>query len=102
MVIVGVDASAGVNSQTDPLPVVLRVTGPARSVYPNGRLLTTRIEGCLVNGAARGDLSSEQVYVKLQQMTCPQPVGRSAVSAVKGFLATSATARVGKAGGSRF
>src|SRR3546814_16201593 len=44
-VIVGVDASAGVNSQTDPLPVVLRVTGPARSVYQNGRLLTTRIEG---------------------------------------------------------
>src|SRR3546814_10045456 len=36
-VIVGVDASAGVNSQTDPLPVVLRVTGPARSVYQNGR-----------------------------------------------------------------
>src|SRR3546814_49859 len=75
-VIVGVDASAGVNSQTDPLPVVLRVTGPARSVYQNGRLLTTRIEGCLVNGAARGDLSSEKVYVKLQKMTCPQPGGQ--------------------------
>ena len=86
-VIVGVDASAGVNSQTDPLPVVLRVTGPARSVYQNGRLLTTRIEGCLVNGAARGDLSSEKVYVKLQKMTCPQPGGRYAVSEVKGFLA---------------
>lgn len=86
-VIVGVDASAGVNSQTDPLPVVLRVTGPARSVYQNGRLLTTRIDGCLVNGAARGDLSSEKVYVKLQKMTCPQPGGRYAVSEVKGFLA---------------
>lgn len=86
-VIVGVDASAGVNSQTDPLPVMLRVTGPARSVYHNGRLLTTRIEGCLVNGAARGDLSSEKVYVKLQKMTCPQPGGRYAVSEVKGFLA---------------
>ena len=86
-VIVGVDASAGVNSQTDPLPVVLRVTGPARSVYQNGRLLTTKIEGCLVNGAARGDLSSEKVYVKLQKMTCPQPGGRYAVSEVKGFIA---------------
>ncbi|ATI80553.1 TraB/VirB10 family protein [Sphingobium yanoikuyae] len=86
-VIVGVDASAGVNSQTDPLPVVLRVTGPARSVYQNGRLLTTKIEGCLVNGAARGDLSSEKVYVKLQKMTCPQPGGRYAISEVKGFLA---------------
>src|SRR3546814_2665903 len=76
-----------VNSQTDPLPVVLRVTGPARSVYQNGRLLTTKIEGCLINGAARGALSSEKVYVKLQKMTCPQPGGRYAVSEVKGFIA---------------
>lgn len=64
-VIVGVDASAGVASQSDPLPVVLRITGPARSVADNGRVLTTKIQGCLVNGAARGDLSSEKVYVKL-------------------------------------
>lgn len=86
-VIVGVDAVAGVQSQTDPLPVVLRVTGPARSVLQNGRLLTTKIQGCLINGAARGELSSEKVYVKLQKMTCPQPGGRYAVSEVKGFIA---------------
>ena len=86
-VIVGVDASAGVSSQSDPLPVVLRITGPARSVYRDGRLLSTRIEGCLVNGAARGDLSAEKVYVKLQRMTCPQANGRFAVSDVKGFIA---------------
>ena len=85
-VIVGVDAIAGVESQTDPLPVVLRITGPARSVYENGRLLTTNIAGCLVNGAARGDLSSEKVYVKLARMTCDQPGGRVAVSEVKGFI----------------
>jgi conjugal transfer pilus assembly protein TraB len=59
-VIVGVDASAGVASQTDPLPVVLRITGPARSVMQNGKVLTTRIQGCVVNGAARGDLSSRR------------------------------------------
>ncbi|MEG8221866.1 TraB/VirB10 family protein [Sphingomonas sp. HH69] len=86
-VIVGVDAAAGVGSQTDPLPVVLRVTGPARSVLQNGKLLTTKIQGCLINGAARGELSSEKVYVKLQKMTCPQPGGRYAVSEVKGFIA---------------
>ena len=85
-VIVGVDASAGVASQTDPLPVVLRITGPARSVVKDGRLLTTRIQGCVVNGAARGDLSSEKVYVKLAKMTCDQPGGRVAVSEVKGFI----------------
>ena len=85
-VIVGVDASAGVVSQTDPLPVVLRITGPARSVIQNGKVLTTRIQGCVVNGAARGDLSSEKVYVKLARMTCDQPGGRVAVSEVKGFI----------------
>ena len=85
-VIVGVDASAGVASQTDPLPVVLRITGPARSVLKNGKVLTTRIQGCVVNGAARGDLSSEKVYVKLARMTCDQPGGRVAVSEVKGFI----------------
>ncbi len=85
-VIVGVDASAGVSSQTDPLPVVLRITGPARSVMKNGKVLTTRIEGCIVNGAARGDLSAEKVYVKLARMTCDQPGARVAVSEVKGFI----------------
>ncbi len=86
-VIVGVDASTGVASQTDPLPVVLRITGPARSVLSGNRLLTTDLTGCLVNGAARGDLSAEKVYVKLVRMTCAQPGGRFAVSEVKGFIA---------------
>ncbi|WP_066559749.1 TraB/VirB10 family protein [Croceicoccus bisphenolivorans] len=85
-VIVGVDASTGVASQTDPLPVVLRITGPARSVMRGGKVLTTDITGCLVNGAARGDLSSEKVYVKLARMTCAQPGGRYAMSEVKGFI----------------
>src|SRR3546814_1102028 len=75
-----------VASQTDPLPVVLRITGPARSVMRGGKVLTTDLTGCLVNGAARGDLSSEKVYVKLARMTCAQPGGRYAVSEVKGFI----------------
>ncbi|VVT00608.1 Conjugal transfer protein TraB [Erythrobacter sp. EC-HK427] len=86
-VIVGVDASTGVASQTDPLPVVLRITGPARSVMRGNQLLSTDITGCLVNGAARGDLSAEKVYVQLVRMTCAQPGGRYAVSEVKGFVA---------------
>ena len=86
-VVVGVDATTNTKSQTDPLPVVLRITGPARSVYAGGKLLKTNLVGCMVNGAAMADLSSEKVYVKLQRMTCPQPGGRVAVSEVKGFIA---------------
>ena len=86
-VVVGVDATTNTRSQTDPLPVVLRITGPARSVYAEGKLLKTNLTGCMVNGAAQADLSSEKVYVKLQRMTCPQPGGRVAVSEVKGFIA---------------
>ena len=93
-VIVGVDAKAGVQSQSDPLPVLLRLTGPARSVADNGKLLTTRVQGCLVNGAAVGDLSSEKVYIKLQKMTCPQPGGRYAVSEVNGYVAFGGKAGV--------
>jgi conjugal transfer pilus assembly protein TraB len=85
-VVVGVDAATNVKSQGDPLPVLLRITGPARSVFSDGKLLRTRVQGCMVNGAAYGDLSSEKVYVKLQRMTCPQPGGRYAVSEVKGFI----------------
>lgn len=86
-VVVGVDATTSTKSQTDPLPVVLRITGPARSVYAQGKLLKTDIVGCMVNGAAMADLSSEKVYVKLQRMSCPQPGGKVAVSEVKGFIA---------------
>lgn len=85
-VVVGVDATTTVKSQGDPLPVVLRITGPARSVISDGKLLRTNLTGCMVNGSAMGDLSSEKVYVKLAKMTCPQPNGRVAVSEVKGFI----------------
>ncbi|MCW2406893.1 conjugal transfer pilus assembly protein TraB [Sphingobium sp. B1D7B] len=86
-VIVGVDAASNVQSQSDPLPVVLRITSPARSVADGQKVFKTRIEGCLVNGSARGDLSSEKVYVKLARMTCPDASGRYAESEVKGFIA---------------
>ena len=87
VVIVGADAATNTRSQSEPLPVLLRITGPARSVFGDGRLYATRVQGCMVNGAAYGDLSSEKVYVRLQRMTCPQPGGRVAVSEVKGFVA---------------
>jgi len=93
-VIVGADAQAGVRSQTEPLPVVLRITSDARSVVQDNKLLKTRVQGCLVNGAAFGDLSSEKVFVKLQKMTCNGAHGGVTVSEVKGFVAFAGKAGV--------
>ena len=93
-VIVGADAQAGVRTQAEPIPVVLRITSNARSVAQEGRLLMTAVTGCLVNGAAYADLSSEKVFVKLQKMTCSDDRGGVAVSEVKGFVAFAGKAGV--------
>lgn len=73
-VIVGVDASAGVASQTDPLPVVLRITGPARSVLQNGKVLTTRIQGCVVNRIATD--KAAQIEAALVDVTIDAELGK--------------------------
>ena len=93
-VIVGADAQAAVRSQSEPLPVVLRITSDARSVVQDNKLLKTLVQGCLINGAAFGDLSSEKVFVKLQKMTCDGAHGGVTVSEVKGFVAFAGKAGV--------
>ena len=87
-VIAGVDASAGVSSQGDPRPVLLRVTGPAWTAAEDGTAQSVDIEGCTVTGAAYGDLSSEKVYARLRTLTCsgPEP-GTVVETGVAGFVA---------------
>ena len=70
IVLAGVDASAGVSSQGDPRPVLLRIVGPAWTAAVDGRALAVDIDGCTVTGAAHGDLSSEKVYARLRTLTC--------------------------------
>ena len=74
IVLAGVDASAGISSQGDPRPVLMRITGPAwTAAAEDGVALAVDIDGCTVTGAAHGDLSSEKVYVRLRTMTCAVP-----------------------------
>ena len=100
VVLAGVDASAGVSSQGDPRPVLLRITGPAWTAAPSGSgdgtALQVDVDGCTVTGAAHGDLSSEKVYVRLRTMTCavPEPgtgerPGAVVETDVAGFVAGS-------------
>ena len=90
VVLAGVDASAGISSQGDPRPVLLRITGPAWTAAEDGTALQVDIDGCTVTGAAHGDLSSEKVYVRFRTMTCagPRP-GTVVETPVAGFVAGS-------------
>jgi len=95
VVLAGVDASAGVASQGDPRPVLLRLTGRARSAAAEGKAMEADVAGCTLTGAAYGDLSSEKVYVRLRTMTCPGPEPGTVIETeVSGFVAGGGKAGV--------
>ena len=95
VVLAGVDASAGISSQGDPRPVLLRITGPAWTAAEDGTALAVDIEGCTVTGAAHGDLSSEKVYARLRTMTCAgDEPGTVVETEVSGFVANAGKAGV--------
>ena len=90
VVLAGVDASAGVSSQGDPRPVLMRITGPAWTAAEDGTALQVDVDGCTVTGAAHGDLSSEKVYVRFRTMTCAGPEPGTVIETdVAGFVAGS-------------
>jgi conjugal transfer pilus assembly protein TraB len=86
-IISGVDAAVGISSQSDPRPILIRVQGPAMSSIYDGNIQKNNLTGCLITGAASGDLSSEKVYVKLINMTCGKSEDSLTEIAVKGYVA---------------
>lgn len=86
-IISGVDASVGISSQSDPRPVLLRIKSPAVSSVYDGNAQKVDLTGCLVQGAASGDLSSEKVYVKLITLTCGKGEETVTEIPVKGYVA---------------
>ena len=90
VVLAGVDASAGIASQGDPRPLLLRLIGPAWTAAAGGSALQVDVAGCTVTGAAHGDLSSEKVYARLRTLTCAGPEPGSVIETeVAGFIAGS-------------
>ena len=88
VVLAGVDASAGLASQGDPRPVLLRITGPAWTAAEDGTAMSVDLAGCTVTGAAHGDLSSEKVYARLRTLTCAGVDSDTVVETeVAGFVA---------------
>lgn len=85
-VLVGVDMQTGMAATADPKPVLFRVEGLATGVGASGRFQTSNLKGCLVNGAAFAELSSEKVYIKLQQITCSTDATHYMVAKVDGYV----------------
>ncbi|MGB0906896.1 MAG: TrbI/VirB10 family protein [Maricaulaceae bacterium] len=83
--VVSVDAPIGEAQEADPKAAQFIITGPAKHVQSGGKIEQTELEGCLVNGSAQGNLSSERVFIKLHAMTCPLGDGRVSVSKVEGY-----------------
>ncbi len=85
-VLVGVDMQTGISATADPKPVLFRIEGRAIGVGADGKYQTSDLAGCLVNGAAFAELSSEKVYIKLQKITCPVDGNKTLVSKVDGYV----------------
>ncbi len=94
-VISGVDASVGIENQSDPRPVLIRVDGPAVTASTkDGQTQTVDITGCLITAQAIGDLSSERVFPRILGMTCSPEAGEISEFEVAGFVAGQGKAGV--------
>ena len=90
----GAAAQVSVTGQADPKPVLIRITGRAVSAATEStRRLDIDISGCVITGEARGEISSERVYVRLQRMTCERDDGVIETN-VKGYVSASGQAGV--------
>jgi len=79
----GVDASTATTSQSDPRPVLLRVTD--RGNLP--RRFKSDLKACHVLASAYGDLSSERVYMRLEKLTCTErETGEISETEVSGYV----------------
>lgn len=87
VVISGADAPTNVRDRQDPIPVLLRVTGPAfTAARGKARPSSIDITGCTVQGSAIGDLSSERVKIRLVSLTCMGPNNSVFEKTVKGYV----------------
>jgi len=64
----GVDASTAIQSSADPVPVTIRLRDDGH--IP--RKLRSDLKGCHVLGAAKGNLSSERVHIRLEKLVCTE------------------------------
>ena len=80
----GVDAATALQSSSDPVPVLIRITNAG--TLP--RKFKSDLKDCHVIAGGYGDLSSERVYVRLEKLTCTERLtGEIIETSVAGFVA---------------
>jgi conjugal transfer pilus assembly protein TraB len=79
----GLDAPTGGQSQKNPQPVLLRLTDNA--ILPNR--FRFQVKECFVVGAGYGDLSAERAYVRTETLSCVTQSGQAVDIPIKGYIA---------------
>lgn len=79
----GLDAPTGGQSQRNPQPVLLRLVDNA--VLPNH--FRSKIKECFVVGAGYGDVSSERAYIRTESLSCVTRDGTALDVPIKGYVA---------------
>lgn len=65
----GADASAAVNAQSNPQPMLFRIVEDG--TMPNNK--KSHLKGCLATAAVVGDISSERGFIRLETLSCVEP-----------------------------
>ncbi len=76
------DASAGVQAQSNPSPMLFRIV--ANGTLPNKQ--TSHLKDCVVTAAVVGDISSERGQIRLERMSCTFPNGEIVEQPVEGTV----------------
>jgi conjugal transfer pilus assembly protein TraB len=76
------DASAGVNSQSKPVPMLFRIT--AEGTLPNHK--KSHLKNCVAIGAVTGDISSERGEIRVERLSCTFPNGEIVEQVVEGTI----------------
>lgn len=76
------DASAGVQSQTTPTPMLFRII--ADGTLPNHQ--KSHLKDCVATAAVVGDISSERGQIRLERLSCTFPNGEIVEQAVEGTV----------------
>jgi conjugal transfer pilus assembly protein TraB len=76
------DASAGVNSQSKPVPMLFRLV--ADGTLPNHQ--KSHLKNCVAIGAVTGDISSERGEIRVERLSCTFPNGEIVEQVVEGTI----------------